>query len=269
MPTNGNAGAAWATYAARGGHPLDDRYAAGRAGDHPQRGRRGRRRADPDRRADRATPSSVIAELLAAPAAPSSTLAHCASPYRLEGKKTMGYEICEQLGWRVPDVIIYPTGGGVGLIGIHKALEELRELGWIGDKLPRAGGGAVDRLRADRAGVLRPAPAGPAAVARRRAPSPSGSRCRRRSATSLILDALAAATGAAPAVARRRRRDPCRRAGVRRGRGPAALPGGRRLPERRSPACATAAGCPPATRWSCSTPARASNTRRPSSIPGA
>jgi threonine synthase len=58
-------------------------------------------------------------------------------PYRVEGKKTMGLEIVEQLGWRVPDVIVYPTGGGVGLIGIYKALLELRELGWIGDKLPR------------------------------------------------------------------------------------------------------------------------------------
>jgi threonine synthase len=58
-------------------------------------------------------------------------------PYRIEGKKTMGYEIAEQLGWRVPDVILYPAGGGVGLIGIHKAMLELRELGWIGERLPR------------------------------------------------------------------------------------------------------------------------------------
>jgi threonine synthase len=58
-------------------------------------------------------------------------------PYRIEGKKTMGYEIAEQLGWQVPDVILYPAGGGVGLIGIHKAMKEMRELGWIGDKLPR------------------------------------------------------------------------------------------------------------------------------------
>ena len=58
-------------------------------------------------------------------------------PYRIEGKKTMGYEIVEQLGWRVPDVIVYPTGGGVGLIGIHKALLEMRELGWISGALPR------------------------------------------------------------------------------------------------------------------------------------
>ena len=58
-------------------------------------------------------------------------------PYRIEGKKTMGYEIAEQLGWQVPDVILYPAGGGVGLIGIHKAMLEMQELGWIGSKLPR------------------------------------------------------------------------------------------------------------------------------------
>ncbi len=52
-------------------------------------------------------------------------------PYRLEGKKTMGFEIAEQLGWKTPDVIIYPTGGGTGLIGIWKAFKELRQLGWI------------------------------------------------------------------------------------------------------------------------------------------
>jgi len=58
-------------------------------------------------------------------------------PYRLEGKKTMGLEIYEQLGRRVPDVIVYPTGGGVGLIGIHKALHELRDLRWLDGPLPR------------------------------------------------------------------------------------------------------------------------------------
>ena len=52
-------------------------------------------------------------------------------PYRLEGKKTMGYEIAEQLNWNLPDVIIYPTGGGTGLIGIYKAFEEMLEMGWI------------------------------------------------------------------------------------------------------------------------------------------
>jgi threonine synthase len=52
-------------------------------------------------------------------------------PYRLEGKKTMGLELAEQLGWRLPDVILYPTGGGTGLIGMWKAFAELRELGWL------------------------------------------------------------------------------------------------------------------------------------------
>lgn len=58
-------------------------------------------------------------------------------PYRLEGKKTMGYEIAEQLHWRLPDVIIYPTGGGTGLIGMWKAFKEMQQLGWITGKLPR------------------------------------------------------------------------------------------------------------------------------------
>jgi threonine synthase len=58
-------------------------------------------------------------------------------PYLIEGKKTMGFEIAEQLGWRMPDVVVYPTGGGVGLIGIYKALTELVELGWVSGPLPR------------------------------------------------------------------------------------------------------------------------------------
>jgi threonine synthase len=58
-------------------------------------------------------------------------------PYRLEGKKTMGYEIAEQLNWQLPDVIFYPTGGGTGLIGIWKAFDELEQLGWIGSERPR------------------------------------------------------------------------------------------------------------------------------------
>jgi threonine synthase len=58
-------------------------------------------------------------------------------PYRVEGKKTMGYEIAEQLNWILPDVIIYPTGGGTGLIGMWKAFKEMEELGWIGTQRPR------------------------------------------------------------------------------------------------------------------------------------
>lgn len=58
-------------------------------------------------------------------------------PYRIEGKKTMGLELAEQLDWSLPDVIFYPTGGGTGLIGMWKAFHELKELGWIDCKLPR------------------------------------------------------------------------------------------------------------------------------------
>ena len=58
-------------------------------------------------------------------------------PYRVEGKKTMGYELAEQMGWELPDAIFYPTGGGVGLIGMWKAFGEMEELGWIGAKRPK------------------------------------------------------------------------------------------------------------------------------------
>ncbi len=58
-------------------------------------------------------------------------------PYRIEGKKTMGLELAEQMGWNLPDVIFYPTGGGTGLIGMWKAFHELKEMGWIDCKLPK------------------------------------------------------------------------------------------------------------------------------------
>jgi threonine synthase len=58
-------------------------------------------------------------------------------PYRVEGKKTLGYELAEQSEWILPDVIVYPTGGGTGLVGMWKAFDELQHLGWIGDKRPR------------------------------------------------------------------------------------------------------------------------------------
>jgi threonine synthase len=58
-------------------------------------------------------------------------------PYRVEGKKTLGYELAEQMGWRLPDVIIYPTGGGTGLIGMWKAFDEMQRMGWISSKRPR------------------------------------------------------------------------------------------------------------------------------------
>jgi threonine synthase len=134
MPTNGNAGAAWATYAAR---------AAMRAlivmpVDAPEI----TRRECAVTGAEFYLVNGLIGDAgkIVARAVQdrgwfdASTLKE---PYRIEGKKTMGLEIVEQLGWRVPDVILYPTGGGVGLIGIYKALRELQELGWIGDRLPR------------------------------------------------------------------------------------------------------------------------------------
>ena len=58
-------------------------------------------------------------------------------PFRVEGKKTMGYELVEQLGWHYPDAVFYPTGGGVGLIGMWKAFEEMEQLGWVTGKRPK------------------------------------------------------------------------------------------------------------------------------------
>jgi threonine synthase len=136
MPTNGNAGSAWAAYAARAGMasliamPADApaicrlECAAIGAELHVVDGLIG-------------DAAAFVRTTLAGRDgyADVSTLRE---PYRIEGKKTMGLEIAEQLGWRVPDVILYPTGGGVGLIGIHKALGELAELGWIeSGRMPR------------------------------------------------------------------------------------------------------------------------------------
>ncbi|MGH3876715.1 MAG: threonine synthase [Actinophytocola sp.] len=133
MPTNGNAGAAWATYAARAGMgalvvmPTD---------------------APPVTRLECALAGARLylvdgligdAGALAAQAVADGWFdtATLKEPYRIEGKKTMGVEIVEQLGWRAPDVIVYPTGGGVGLIGIRKALDELFALGWLTGAPPR------------------------------------------------------------------------------------------------------------------------------------
>ena len=58
-------------------------------------------------------------------------------PYRVEGKKTMGYEVAEQFDWELPDAIFYPTGGGVGMIGMWKAFDELEQLGWISSQRPK------------------------------------------------------------------------------------------------------------------------------------
>ncbi|HEY6315620.1 MAG TPA: threonine synthase [Streptosporangiaceae bacterium] len=135
MPTNGNAGAAWSAYAARAGmRSLIVMPVA----------------APPITRAECAAAGAELylvdgligdaARLVAGVVARRpgyQNVATLTEPYRIEGKKTMGLEITEQLGWRMPGVIVYPTGGGVGIIGIHKALAELLELGWVSGDLPR------------------------------------------------------------------------------------------------------------------------------------
>jgi threonine synthase len=135
LPTNGNAGSAWAAFAARAGLPClvvmptdapeITRAECVAAGAQTYLvdgliGDAGRL----IRGAMAARPGYLDASTLK-------------EPYRLEGKKTIGLEIAEQLGWRVPDVILFPTGGGVGLVGIAKGLRELQQLGWIGEALPR------------------------------------------------------------------------------------------------------------------------------------
>jgi threonine synthase len=83
-------------------------------------------------------------------------------PYRVEGKKTLGYELAEQFGWRLPDVIIYPTGGGTGIVGMWKAFGEMETLGWIGSHRPRMvivqAAGCAPMVRAYREGRDHAAP---------------------------------------------------------------------------------------------------------------
>ncbi|GAB3442051.1 threonine synthase [Actinophytocola sediminis] len=133
MPTNGNAGAAWATYAARAGlSSLVVMPAEAPSITRTESALAGARLYIVDGLIGDA--GQLAAQAVADGWFNTSTLRE---PYRIEGKKTMGLEIVEQLGWRMPDVIVYPTGGGVGLIGIRKALDELRTLGWLTGELPR------------------------------------------------------------------------------------------------------------------------------------
>jgi threonine synthase len=135
MPTNGNAGAAWSVYAARAGlgslivMPVDA----------PEITRRECVAAGAELYLVDGLINHAGALVKAAVAQRTGyqEVSTLKEPYRIEGKKTMGYEIAEQLGWQVPDVILYPAGGGVGIIGIHKAMQEMQELGWVGEKLPR------------------------------------------------------------------------------------------------------------------------------------
>jgi threonine synthase len=119
-------------------------------------------------------------------------------PYRIEGKKTMGYELAEQFEWELPDVIIYPTGGGTGLIGMWKAFDEMEQIGWIGSKRPRMvtvqASGCAPIVRAFEEGK-RFADEFPNAQT-----TASGLRVPRAIGDFLILDALRASGGTAVAV---------------------------------------------------------------------
>jgi threonine synthase len=136
MPTNGNAGAAWALYGARAG--LTSTIVMPMSA--PEITRRECVASGADLRLVDGLISDagrIVGDLVASSGGAVFDASTLKEPYRVEGKKTMGIEIVEQLGWEQPDVILYPTGGGVGLIGIRKALAELRELGWISGPPPR------------------------------------------------------------------------------------------------------------------------------------
>ncbi|MEO3929029.1 threonine synthase [Micromonosporaceae bacterium B7E4] len=201
MPTNGNAGAAWATYAARAGLRATVAMPLGA----PTITRRECVAAGAELHLIDGLISDagryvgkLIADSAGSPDGEIFDVSTLKEPYRLEGKKTMGYEIVEQLGWRVPDVIVYPTGGGVGLIGIHKALHEMRDLGWIGDTLPRLvavqSTGCAPIVRAFGAGATRAEPWADAWTVAFgiNVPAPLGDE--------LILDALRDTAGTAVAV---------------------------------------------------------------------
>ncbi|QNE17717.1 threonine synthase [Kribbella qitaiheensis] len=135
MPTNGNAGSAWATYAARAG--MEALIAMPIAA--PEICRREVKVVGAELKLIDGLIGDAgawIREQLAIREG-YQDVSTLKEPYRIEGKKTMGLEIAEQLGWKLPDVILYPTGGGVGLIGIWKALAELAELGWVEGPMPR------------------------------------------------------------------------------------------------------------------------------------
>jgi threonine synthase len=179
IPSAGNAGGAAALYGARAGLPVAVIV-------------------------PRATPAAAIAEAQiagatvftvdgsigdagrvvakAAPAVGWFDLSTLKEPYRLEGKKTMAFELAEQLDWRMPDVLLYPTGGGTGLVGIPKGYEELREIGWVSGSLPRfvavqaEGCAPVVKAFHERAEVTSPWPEAVTHAAGLRVPAPFAGR---------------------------------------------------------------------------------------------
>ncbi|HEX8722328.1 MAG TPA: threonine synthase [Pyrinomonadaceae bacterium] len=119
-------------------------------------------------------------------------------PYRVEGKKTLGYELAEQMNWELPDVVVYPTGGGTGLVGMWKAFDEMEAMGWIGGKRPRMvtvqSEGCAPIVRAFEQGKRF------AEEFENAATVASGLRVPKAVGDFLILDALRASGGAAVAV---------------------------------------------------------------------
>ncbi len=159
IPTAGNAGGALAFYAARAGviaHVF-------MPGDAPPANQREVRAAG----ADLHLVDGLISDAarLAAEAARGTNwfdVSTFKEPYRVEGKKTMGFELAESFDWHLPDVIIYPTGGGTGLVGMWKAFAELEALGWIGPERPRMvavqAAGCAPLVRAFQGGAQRAEP---------------------------------------------------------------------------------------------------------------
>jgi threonine synthase len=119
-------------------------------------------------------------------------------PYRVEGKKTLGYELAEQMSWELPDVVVYPTGGGTGLVGMWKAFAEMEAMGWIGSQRPRMvtvqAEGCAPIVRAFEEGKRF------AAEFENAATVASGLRVPKAVGDFLILDALRESGGAAVAV---------------------------------------------------------------------
>ena len=170
-------------------------------------------------------------------------------PYRIEGKKTMGYEVAEQFDWQLPDAIFYPAGGGVGLIGMWKAFDEMEALGWIGSEAAEDDRGAGGRMpaggarRSSRAPITAELyPNASTVAAGLRVPKPLGDR--------LMLQAIRESGGCAIAVTRcgharcgdrlGSRRRYVRRAGRRSLRGSGAKADCIRIPESRQTAsCCT------------------------------
>jgi threonine synthase len=135
LPTAGNAGAAWAAYGARAGLPL----MVAMPQDAPPLTQQEVRLYGARLHLVAGTIADAGGWLNQWSAAVGSDVYNASTfkePYRLEGKKTLGLEIAEQLDWQSPDVILYPTGGGVGLLGLWKAFAELRTLGWIAADIP-------------------------------------------------------------------------------------------------------------------------------------